>query len=181
MPTQKKSSKKVKSSKKSLKTTKKLSLKVIIPVILAVSLFGGLLVYVSQAASINTFTRYASEMTGGYKNRLFNNKTRSATSPIYSLISFKEAVASKSVCVHYGVEVESPVNGRGFKVELLDSYGQPTEISKTFSINGRKKGYTDNACLSLSNKTYEFRDAGTVKISMVGRGGILVDKVFGQK
>ncbi len=181
MAKRKAQSKKPKSTKSSLKEARKVPLKVMIAVVMAVAVVGGLMVYRSFAGSAVTFTRYASEMKGGYKDRLFNNKTRSATSPIYAPISFKEAVASRTVCVHYGVEAVSPANGRGFKVELLDSYSQATGISKTYSINGKPKGFTDNACLKLSGADYEFRDAGSIKIHMVGRGGILVDKVEGRK
>jgi hypothetical protein len=178
-----------KSTKKptQLKSTKNYSWKVIVLMIFAIALAGGFMVYQSMASSRVTFTRYADEMTGGYKNRLFNNKTRSATSPIFAPVTFKESVASRVICVHYGVEVPSPKDGLGFEVELIDSSDETVNISKRFSISGKKKGDTDYACLRTSEASSgntparEFRDAGSVRVQMVGRGGILVDKIEGRR
>lgn len=174
---------------------KKMNMKVAILVIIAVAIAGGLSVFLSHAGTGYSFVRTASQMRGGYQNKLYANGTRSATSPVDALVSKKEMTNTKKICVHYTVQTVGPTGGFGFEVSIVG----PREVLKSqiFSISGKAKGFTDYACLpNLVNGTVaqghdpvtgltvynqvRYTGDGIIRIQMAGRGGILVDKVEGR-
>lgn len=168
-----------------LRAAKKLNLKAVLAVAAAVALVGGMSIYLSFAETGYSFVRTGSQMTGGYQGKLYQNGTRSATSPIYAFMSKKESSNTKKVCVHYTVQTPAPDNGLGFQVQILD--GTKTQLTNgSFSINGRARGYSDYACILNivpvrgSAGGSRLSIDGLVGVQMLGRGGILVDRIEGR-
>ncbi len=173
---------------------KKMNMKVAVLIVIAVSIAGGLSVFLSHAGTSNSFVRTASQMRGGYQNKLYANGTRSATSPIEALVLKKEMTNTKKVCVHYTVQTPSPDGGLGFSVQIRTKRtdgrtGDEAKVQRTFSISGKPKGYSEYACINNSTLIYNTGSAPTlarvaedsiINVEMLGRGGILVDKVEGR-
>ncbi len=188
---------------KSIQQNKKMNGKLVALAVLLIAVVGGAVVFVSNAGTEVTFTRVAKDMTGGYKDKLYANGTRSATTAIYAPVTKKEIAKTNTVCVHYGVEKEAPANGLGVEVAVLNKskqqlsakstspsgQGQGDVILVVKSISGEKKGSTNYKCVALTaknpgtgkvEKLLDDQDV-YVRVQMAGRGGILVDKVEGRK
>lgn len=170
-----------------IKSNKKVSIWAVLAIVVGVAIVGGFVVFRSFAGTNYSFQRDpVTQMSGGKVVGSY----RSATSPVYTLVSKDEFKRSGDICVRYKTDtLPSVARKEDVKIAILDS--NKKEVASTYGDvvgpknheaitcvrhNGSKQGYIDTY---TGDHVSGYAADGLIKVGMKADGNVLIMSIKG--